>query len=817
MPQNPIPSKEIESSIQKFWDVVKLSGELIVSLQEDNASLAQKVAGIEDLFDGKKVEYAALTNRLTELQTQIDGYQSRIQKVSIQEAQQKDLLDSLEEKNRKIKEITKEKNSLESEKLSLEHQVESLQEAVANHEQSLRRIELLEQEKQELTGHLDEMKEFEQNREMIQKELARRNVEVNTRINEAQQYKNQIAEIEDKLFEIPKLKEEIEKLITSLSTITEERDKLLQTHEQAAEFTKNYEDLQSKLQEYSNQILESQNQKETDDSTIAEAFERITDLENKLNSERSTQARLHVELRSARDYEEQIARHLGALDEYSSQILELKKQKSLTEQLFAEAQSAMLAAQAAFEVEKSSNWDLSEKYQILSGQLVTAQSELEKQLNRFNSLDEIHKTTDKNYKELKEATELAQIQTSEYLTAKNEAEHQLENEKEQRTAIEATIATLNSELSHSKKEVLELQGEIEKTILTKAEIEEKVRELQGNYDSLKTTNESLKKELIATKKESENLHDELEKLALAKADSEEKLREAIEKQTTSETSNDLSGKELIASKKEITILQSELEKIALAKAEAEEKLQEEIDLHKIAESKFKEISKELLESKKESKHLQDELEKLALAKVGIEEKILEETELRKTLTKKLEQALEDKSLLTKELQVKVEQEELGSNELLAEITRTKEEVKSLRKKLAIEEEEKTQQDLIIQQYKEAYDAADRIHQYNKSLERERDELTIELSKVRQALYNSNEQMQKNENELLSRIESLNKELAVAQTEEKVLNISSVKKGKNIPIKEPTAEIPAMEDKRAVVVNKIGDILARLEEALHQPE
>lgn len=817
MPQNPIPSKEIESSIQKFWDVVKLSGELIISLQEDNASLAQKVAGIEDLFDGKKVEYAALTNRLSELQTQIEGYQARIQKVSIQEAQQKDLLDSLEEKNRKIKEITNEKNALETEKLTLVQTVESLQEAVINHEHSLRRIELLEQEKQELTGHLDEMKEFEQNREMIQKELARRNVEVNTRINEAQQYKNQIAEIEDKLFEIPKLKEEIEKLITSLSTITEQRDKLLQTHEQAAEFTKNYEDLQSKLQEYSNQILESQNQKETDDSTIAEAFERITDLENKLNSERSTQARLHVELRSARDYEEQIARHLGALDEYSSQILELKKQKSLTEQLFAEAQSAMLAAQAAFEVEKSSNWDLSEKYQILSGQLVTAQSELEKQLNRFNSLDEIHKTTDKNYKELKEATELAQIQTSEYLTAKNEAEHQLENEKEQRTAIEATIATLNSELSHSKKEVLELQGEIEKTILTKAEIEEKVIEIQGNYDSLKSTFESLNKELIATKKESDNLHNELEKIALAKADAEEKLREAIEKQTTSEISNDLSGKELIAYKKEITELQSELEKIALAKADTEEKLQEEIDLHKISESKFKEISKELLESKKESKHLQDELEKLALAKVGIEEKILEETELRKTLTKKLEQALEEKSLLTKELHVKVEQEELGSNELLAEITRTKEEVKSLRKKLAIEEEEKTQQDLIIQQYKEAYDAADRIHQYNKSLERERDELTIELSKVRQALYNSNEQMQKNENELLSRIEILNKELAVTQTEDKVLKTLSVKKGKNIPIIEPIVEIPAIEDKKAVVVNKIGDILARLEEALHQPE
>ncbi|MBS1536556.1 MAG: hypothetical protein JST20_02260 [Bacteroidetes bacterium] len=790
---------------------------MIISLQEDNASLAQKVAGIEDLFDGKKVEYAALTNRLSELQTQIEGYQARIQKVSIQEAQQKDLLDSLEEKNRKIKEITNEKNALETEKLTLVQTVESLQEAVINHEHSLRRIELLEQEKQELTGHLDEMKEFEQNREMIQKELARRNVEVNTRINEAQQYKNQIAEIEDKLFEIPKLKEEIEKLITSLSTITEQRDKLLQTHEQAAEFTKNYEDLQSKLQEYSNQILESQNQKETDDSTIAEAFERITDLENKLNSERSTQARLHVELRSARDYEEQIARHLGALDEYSSQILELKKQKSLTEQLFAEAQSAMLAAQAAFEVEKSSNWDLSEKYQILSGQLVTAQSELEKQLNRFNSLDEIHKTTDKNYKELKEATELAQIQTSEYLTAKNEAEHQLENEKEQRTAIEATIATLNSELSHSKKEVLELQGEIEKTILTKAEIEEKVIEIQGNYDSLKSTFESLNKELIATKKESDNLHNELEKIALAKADAEEKLREAIEKQTTSEISNDLSGKELIAYKKEITELQSELEKIALAKADTEEKLQEEIDLHKISESKFKEISKELLESKKESKHLQDELEKLALAKVGIEEKILEETELRKTLTKKLEQALEEKSLLTKELHVKVEQEELGSNELLAEITRTKEEVKSLRKKLAIEEEEKTQQDLIIQQYKEAYDAADRIHQYNKSLERERDELTIELSKVRQALYNSNEQMQKNENELLSRIEILNKELAVTQTEDKVLKTLSVKKGKNIPIIEPIVEIPAIEDKKAVVVNKIGDILARLEEALHQPE
>ncbi|MBI3259819.1 MAG: hypothetical protein HYZ54_10150, partial [Ignavibacteriae bacterium] len=102
MPQNTKPSKEIEKSIQKFWDVVKLSGELINSLQEDNASLAQKVSGIEDLFDGKKVEYAALTKRLAELQAQIDGNQFRMQAVSAQEAQQKDLVDSLEEKKRQI-------------------------------------------------------------------------------------------------------------------------------------------------------------------------------------------------------------------------------------------------------------------------------------------------------------------------------------------------------------------------------------------------------------------------------------------------------------------------------------------------------------------------------------------------------------------------------------------------------------------------------------------------------------------------------------------------------------------------------------------
>ncbi len=98
LPQKYMPSKEIEKALQQFWDIVKMSGELIVSLQEDNASLSQKVAGIEDLFDGKKVEQAALNNRLKELQQQIDGYDDRIRKVAEQERNQQDLIDSLEEK-----------------------------------------------------------------------------------------------------------------------------------------------------------------------------------------------------------------------------------------------------------------------------------------------------------------------------------------------------------------------------------------------------------------------------------------------------------------------------------------------------------------------------------------------------------------------------------------------------------------------------------------------------------------------------------------------------------------------------------------------
>ena len=817
MPQNPNPSKQIESSVQKFWDVVKLSGELIVSLQEDNASLAQKVAGIEDLFDGKKVEYVALTKRLSELQKQIDDYQNRIQTVSIQEAQQKDLLDSLEEKNRKINELNTEKSALESDKHSLEKTVDSLRENLEQFELTLRRIDQLEHEKKELTEYVDEMKEFEQNREIIQKELARRNAEVNARINEAQEYKNQIAEIEGKLFEIPKLKEEIEQLGISLSTISQERDRLLETHHKAAEFTTTYENLQEKLEEYSNQILEFQSQKELDDVKIIEATERITDLENKLNIERSTQARLHVELRSARDYEQQIAGHLGALDEYSTQILELQRKKSEAEQLFAEAQSAMLAAQAAFEVEKSSNWDLSEKYQILSGQLVTAKDELEKLLKQYTSIEEKYKIAEKNNKELNESLELTQSQLSEYLSAKNDIERIAENEKEQRIALETANASINLELIKSKEYTVELQSEIEKIALAKADVEEKLSEIKENYESLKSLNETLNKDITVAKKESYALQNELEKVALAKADAEEKLREEVENRTASEASSEVSNKELSAIKKEVATLQSEIEKIALAKADTEEKLQEEINYRSTFEANSKDLHRELNDTKKANKLLQEELEKLALAKVTIEEKNMDEVESRKELTKKLEQSLEENLLLSKELQAKIEQEESSSNDLIAENIRSKEEVKSLRKKLAAEEEEKTKQLLIIQQYKEAHDAADRIHQENKNLERERDELTIELTKVRQALYNTKEQTQKNETELLLRIENLNKEIDKVKSEVNGTKAVTLKKNKNSVLTEQKVDSTNLEDKKAVVVNKIGDILARLEEALHQPE
>lgn len=770
MPQNTKPSKEIEKSIQNFWEVVKLSGELINSLQEDNASLAQKVAGIEDLFDGKKVEYAALTKRLAEMQAQIDSNQFRMEAVSAQEAQQKDLIDSLEEKNRQISNLTAETLLLQNDKSKLEDTIESLQVFASQNEQSFRRIEQLEREKNELNKRLSEIEEFEQNREMIQKELARRNIEVNSRINEAQHYKNEIAEIEGKLFEIPKLREEIATLSASLETITVERDQLLTTHNDAAEFLGNYEKLQAELRQSSEQIIEFQQRKEADEAVIAEANARIADLELKLSSERSGQERLHVELRAARDYEEQIARHLGALDEYSSQIIELKRQKTQSELLFAEVQSAMQAAQAAYDAEKSSGAELSEKYQILTTQLVTATQELDTLLKRYATLEEAKRVTDEKNKELNEM--LAEVKA------------------------DCTAAQSSKELAE-----LTLHKEV------------------SLRNTLETSNQSLTGQLQQSKVTIIGLHEELEKLALAKADVDEKLSDEVKNHNTLKVNSEALSKELQTSKKDIISLQDELEKLALAKADAEEKLRKGMEVVSMAESKAETSNKQVIAAKKEIEALQDELEKLALAKADAEERSFVAAERRREITEKLELEIREKSLLSKELQAKIEMEEIGANELSLENSRAKEELKLLRKKVASIEEEKIEHLRIIEQFNHDKESVKLTLNKNKSLEQERDELALELNKIQQSLNNNQENARKKEAELVTGIDTVTKELASIKTENVSLknHIAAIERAQTQGNEIVESEQNAIADKRANVVNKIGDILARLEGALQESE
>ncbi|MBI3258711.1 MAG: hypothetical protein HYZ54_04435 [Ignavibacteriae bacterium] len=652
----------------------------------------------------------------------------------------------------------------------MEETIELLQTAGLQNEQSFRRIEQLEREKNELNERLEEIQEFEQNREMIQKELARRNIEVNSRINEAQQYKNEIAEIEGKLFEIPKLREEILALNATLETITDERDRLLTTHNDAAEFLGNYENLQSELKQSSKQVLEFQQRKEADDALIAEATASIADLELKLTTERSGQERLHVELRAARDYEEQIARHLGALDEYSSQIIDLKRQKTQSELLFTEVQSAMLAAQAAYDAEKSNNADLSEKHQTLTAQLVTATEELDTLLTRYGALEEAKRIADEKNKELNDMLTEVKADCRAAVSSKELTELSLHKEVSLRNTLETSNQTLTGQIQQSKVTII-------------------------------------------------GLHEELEKLALAKADSDEKLREEIKNHNSLKVNVEVINKELNAAKKETTVLQDELEKLALAKADAEEKLQKGMEIVVSAETKAEISNKQIIAAKKQIDVLQDELEKLALAKADAEEKSYEEAERRREITQQLELEIREKSSLSKELQVKIEMEEIGANELSLENSRGKEEIKLLRKKISTFEEEKAEYLRIIEQSNEEQEASKQLLTINKSLEKEREELSLELIKLQQTLNNSEEQIRKTENEFLIRINSITKELESAKAENILLktNPTEPKKGISSVKDSIEPEQNILADKRANVVNKIGDILARLEGALQESE
>ncbi|GAB1430566.1 hypothetical protein MASR2M18_13990 [Ignavibacteria bacterium] len=469
------PHKLLQTAVQQLWDTLYRSGEFIVALREDNASLSETTVRLEKEAELRRQNYDELAVQFARLQEQNRRFEERAADIRQREEMQVQIDEALSEKDKQIVGLNDKVDELCRELKDIRDEAESRAQAIAYRDRQLDRLENAERENKSLRDELGELEQFRMNMEIIQKELARRNSELNARLNETQQYRNRVAELENKLFCIPKLEDEIAAAKSRMAELEDEIARLQKDHHQASEYSRLYDIQQATLEAYSQKNLEYNIQLTARIKELDDVREQMGDIERKLADERAITEKLHVELRSAREYESQISKHLASLEQYAGQIVEVKKLNHVQEEQIKDLTELLEQSEKVLKAEIAAKFETQEILQTLSAKYETACANIEKQ----------------------EATGVEMEGT---ITA-------LRHEIEQKTAANELL----------QKEYDALQSALKAAVSAKSELSSALSEQTAAA-------EKLSEDMVALRNESVQLRRELSELSIASAESERLLR-----------------------------------------------------------------------------------------------------------------------------------------------------------------------------------------------------------------------------------------------------------------------------------------------------
>lgn len=501
----PVSHKLLQAAVQQLWNTLYRSGEFMVALREDNASLSETTARLEKEAELRRQNYDELAVQLAGFQEQNRRFEERIRDIKQREELQAQIDESLNVKDKQIALLNEKIEKLSGELEELQDESESRAQAVAFRDRQIERLENAEKENKSLRGELSELEQFRMNMEIIQKELARRNSELNARLNETQEYRNRVAELENKLFCIPKLEDDVAAAKNQIAEQADEIARLQKDHHQASEYSRLYDIQQATLEAYSQKNLEYNIQLTARVKELDDLREQMSEVERKLAEEHAITEKLHIELRSAREYESQISKHIASLEQYAGQIVEVKKLNQVQEEQIKDLTELLEQSENVLKSEIAAKFEIQEILQTLSAKYETACANIEKQEaagvemeGKIAALRQEAELTTAENERLQKVYNSAQTALSVAESSKNEASAAL-------TEQISIAEKLSDELSAIRNESVQLRRELSELSVASAENERLLRgELSAKQDSLaeaQATGERLKQEVSLLRSE----------------------------------------------------------------------------------------------------------------------------------------------------------------------------------------------------------------------------------------------------------------------------------------------------------------------------
>lgn len=551
-------NQSLQNVINRLWEVINVSSEMLSTVRSENRVISLQV---EQLSKEKEIILEDLRRTREEtlnVKSDIRKYEERLVELdSVKEAFAK-LENNVTIIEKERRELAEANDVMNQDKAKSEQSINELRQELFAKENLIKRAELMEGENKALSSKLAEMLEFEKNLEIMRRELARKNADVNTHLNEIQRLKNECAEMESKLFEIPKLRDENVILKGQIEILNSEKSELLKTYDEALEYSRLHKIQQESIDSYSQQILDLKRLNGQLENEKNDKDKLIDSLQRKIDEQIMTQERLHLQLRSAREYEQQISEQLKSLDDYSAQLIEMRKiietrdeelntsranERELQHLVQKEQQTIWVLneklhslvsnnseLETKFSEEKSKNEKLEEKLLILENQFQEISGINELVANEKNSFLEKYETLEKDHSDIKRQFEEIQL---EYKVNKDKVEAQtieiysLYEKLSKEESERKTLILRNEELLEENVEKNNTDAEIRRA---NGELELLNNSLVSKIATVEHTLAQTKEALTAATTDVETISDEKEKLSVELNDILNKSKNDLEVQ-----------------------------------------------------------------------------------------------------------------------------------------------------------------------------------------------------------------------------------------------------------------------------------------------
>lgn len=482
----------LESAVQKLWTSVNASADILKATRNENhtlsSSLQQAIKDKEIILD----ELRRTRDEMNKLRQDMESVSVDKRAHSELEEQYRVLETQAGENLTRLSESLKQLTLLSDENKGLKKSIEDMTVALTAKETIVKRVESLESENAVLSQKLNEMLEFEKNLEIMRKELARKNADVNHHLNEIQKLKNERAEAESKLFDIPKQKEEIASLKVAIEELTQEKNILLQTHEEAKEYSRLHKVQQESIESYTQQILDLKRINSHLETDKSDRDRQIESLQRKVDEQLMVQERLHLQLRSAREYEQQIAEQLRSLDDYSAQLIESQKIIAQRDEELVLSRTNERELQQLVQKEQQSVWLLTEKLSAVNSSYEKLLVELSELKHERESNTEDMGLLRKHNAELEDKLRISEHQLTETGNQLALAQKSLESVQNALSDIENQRAILDSKLAAKDIELSSLYSKNTLVEMDSTELRTTIEALKAEIQELHTMSEEEK-------------------------------------------------------------------------------------------------------------------------------------------------------------------------------------------------------------------------------------------------------------------------------------------------------------------------------------